>query len=416
MNILRFSRYRFTLFTLFTLFTIALTSTSHAQSRDSYDFKIETGEVLVTPARCINNECETLQAKLSGYFVGFLPGGASQLFFTSSNVVTAPDIHFQLPSDPNESSGGTRREATFTFNAGVLSVKGVIDSRAFDGPLIEYTFNASVSQSPELKLTTYTARPDYRKCVSPLCGGYFVKAVNKKRTQCADGTRQKECYVATIEPFYQLYSASDISNKSPLLVKGFLVEEAFEGFGKLGSLKAKAVFESATEVTAKGRFFGIENNGIVCITTPCFSYDAAMLNKNSEKSLSRVNFESSGADKDKVELANQLLANGEVLNASGRFKSYDGFSGKGLEFVVHQFYLPSKSKLVCEEGYENNNGACETPYGCVYPQIELTAVGGAALVDPITGEMTSNISKSCVKACEFPGELEKPAQCVVHYP
>ena len=29
--------------------------------------------------------------------------------------------------------------------------------------------------------TYYTVRPDYRKCMWPMCGGYFVKRVNSER-------------------------------------------------------------------------------------------------------------------------------------------------------------------------------------------------------------------------------------------
>ena len=35
-------------------------------------------------------------------------------------------------------------------------------------------------------------RIDARKCAYPLCGGYFVKAVNSPLTRCADGKLAKE--------------------------------------------------------------------------------------------------------------------------------------------------------------------------------------------------------------------------------
>lgn len=81
-----------------------------------------------------------------------------------------------------------------------------MDSRAFDGPLIEYFLVAKINTAHGEEY--FTARPDYRKCVAPLCGGYFVKAVNKKLTSCADGTRQPECYVASIT-----YGAGTLENE-----------------------------------------------------------------------------------------------------------------------------------------------------------------------------------------------------------
>jgi hypothetical protein len=45
----------------------------------------------------------------------------------------------------------------------------------------------------------YTIRRDLRRCISPLCGGWFISRVNKKQTRCADGSRANECYVAEIQ-------------------------------------------------------------------------------------------------------------------------------------------------------------------------------------------------------------------------
>src|SRR5437763_14453597 len=47
--------------------------------------------------------------------------------------------------------------------------------------------------------TYYSARPDLRRCIAPLCGGWWVKRVNRASTQCADGSYASECYVATID-------------------------------------------------------------------------------------------------------------------------------------------------------------------------------------------------------------------------
>src|SRR5260370_23237107 len=44
--------------------------------------------------------------------------------------------------------------------------------------------------------TFYSLRRDLRRCVSPLCGGYFVKRVNMSSTRCANGRFMSECYLA----------------------------------------------------------------------------------------------------------------------------------------------------------------------------------------------------------------------------
>jgi hypothetical protein len=45
----------------------------------------------------------------------------------------------------------------------------------------------------------YTFQRDLRKCVSPICGGYFISTLNKNWTRCADRTRAASCYVAAFD-------------------------------------------------------------------------------------------------------------------------------------------------------------------------------------------------------------------------
>jgi hypothetical protein len=44
----------------------------------------------------------------------------------------------------------------------------------------------------------YSVKPDYRYCMSPLCGGYWLKALATTKTLCSDGTVADACYVANI--------------------------------------------------------------------------------------------------------------------------------------------------------------------------------------------------------------------------
>src|SRR5213596_598107 len=47
--------------------------------------------------------------------------------------------------------------------------------------------------------TIYRVSPDPRLCISPVCGGAWVSAVNQQLTVCADGQQRETCYVATVE-------------------------------------------------------------------------------------------------------------------------------------------------------------------------------------------------------------------------
>ncbi len=191
----------------------------------------------------------------------------------------------------------------------------------------------------------FTLRPDFRRCISPLCGGVFVKKVNRRKTRCADGTFQNECYVAEIDwkalgfnPLNQ--SSSPFNQKTPFLVQGRVLPKKFEGFGNLGVFKLKAAFRPASSETAKKLFVGIENNGIVCITSPCFSYDEHKLNSRRVRSISGFDLSRVNASSEDIDAARKILANGGVLLASGVNQQTQEQAGIGLQFIANQFFLP----------------------------------------------------------------------------
>lgn len=315
-----------------------------AQPDNTSAFTVVEGSVVVTQAWCRVPPCLPVTATLTGNFVAQISVSGDHILFPSSSLVTAPDVYFQLPADPNEDSQGVVRDIAFTFSDGWIKAKGKVDSRAFDGPLVEYQFVAKTSRSD-----VFTARPDYRKCAAPLCGGYFVKLVNKKLTQCADGSLKEECYVASIVYGGAAINTGVISfaNKTPLLLIGAIQPRGNDPIRNLGVFIAKEAYRSATQNTATGNFYGVTNNGIVCITTPCFSYDEVLLNSDSRiTKLSDINLEMSGALPGDIAQAQQLLANGATLFATGKNQRYQGFAGIGVRLVAQQFYLPIKPVAV----------------------------------------------------------------------
>src|SRR6266550_2001764 len=87
----------------------------------------------------------------------------------------------------------------------------------------------SVSAAPDpinATSTFYSVRQDLRRCVSPLCGGYFVKRVNMPSTRCANGRSMSECYVAGID--WNGQPQVDIGH---LLVRGNIVAKRYGHFG-----------------------------------------------------------------------------------------------------------------------------------------------------------------------------------------
>ena len=180
----------------------------------------------------------------------------------------------------------------------------------------------------------YTFRPDLRKCLSPLCGGFFVKAVNQALTRCANGSRQAECYVASLN------NRKNFDISSATLFQGAINSRIYKEFGNLGVFAVKAAFSSSTDAVGAGLFVGLENNGIVCVTTPCFSADQYVLNKSKIRAISGIDLEKVGASELLLNEALSIIAKGGILIASGVNMQTEEATGKGITFVADQFYLP----------------------------------------------------------------------------
>lgn len=206
-----------------------------------------------------------------------------------------------------------------------ISPGAYADESGLTAPLADNEFNPQ---------GYYSFRPDLRKCVSPLCGGIFVKAVNRVLTRCVDGSLQAECYVATVS------NKQNLDIGAAALLHGRIKAKIYEGFGNLGVFELKSAFSPATAAVGAGSFVGLENNGIVCITTPCFSVDQYLLNKTKLRVISGIDFTEVGASKELIAKAYAIMADGGVLLASGVNKQVAEVAGTGISFVANQFYLP----------------------------------------------------------------------------
>ncbi len=167
-------------------------------------------------------------------------------------------------------------------------------------------------------------RRDFRRCISPLCGGFFVKRVNDAKTTCADGSRQDECYV----PELQL-SGIGLSTREEeefrgavesgkALIKARMYRFKFNAI-TLGRLKASEGWLGATGSTPEGTFFRVADNGIRCITTPCPTTTAYGLNSAEDHNVIRVNLNTTAtpADPETLARASNLIGTKEGILVAG---------------------------------------------------------------------------------------------------
>jgi hypothetical protein len=187
----------------------------------------------------------------------------------------------------------------------------------------------------------YSLRADTRKCVSPLCGGYFIRAVNQARTRCADGTRAAECYVAAVD-----FGALPVPDAPAVVALGTLGRKSYPGFGRLGVLTAEAVWGSLGSDTRRGDVYRLRDSGIRCITTPCFSIQAELLNQGTEVTLSDLDFERLELSDKQHEAAFAALGEGALL-ARGTLSRPQRLTGRGRQLTASALYLPSATSS-CE--------------------------------------------------------------------
>ncbi|BBD59906.1 hypothetical protein NIES2109_26970 [Nostoc sp. HK-01] len=191
----------------------------------------------------------------------------------------------------------------------------------------------------------YTVRRDLRRCASPICGGYFIKQVNLKATPCLDGVFREECYVSAIDwsslkvsPLELVKIQNDDSSR--LLLRGNIIPVTLPGFGEFGNLRVKEAFVAATNTPAKGTFVALKDNGIRCITTPCFSTNQLILNKPKISQVSSIDLSQTGATQKQLDAATSEIF-GKGLIAVGRTEVVENVdpTKRGTQFVGTQLYL-----------------------------------------------------------------------------
>jgi hypothetical protein len=303
----------------------------------------------------------------------------------------------------------------------LFSAAGMMSDSAAEATLS----NASIR--PDTSSSYYiVTRLDPRLCPSPLCGGYFVKAVNKPKTQCADGTWRRDCHAAELDASALGWSDDELARFSEqfgqrhALVRGKLrqmergslkVDVLVVDEGWLGQALSKPI----------GVFYGAKSTGIVCITFPCLSIHERTLNFRIERLIAEIDLAASGAAKDQVEAGYKALSEPAGVLAVGEHHVIAGPAGRGLKLVTSEFYLPVVGKsppegeecggfigLPCPEGQFCDINACGADLRGICripPQV------CAKIYDPVCGCDGVTYGNDCERqAAKIP--LDHPGECL----
>lgn len=201
--------------------------------------------------------------------------------------------------------------------------------------------------------------PDWRKCPYPMCGGWFVKAVNLKETVCADGSLAPECHATTLDlkavglaPEVAI-KFQEVFGQSHALVRGKL-RKVLDGYGHLvDTLVGVEAWRGAAGSTATGQFYGVTDSPILCLTYPCPQYTERLLNTGLSQYIYDVDLAASGASKEAVAAGFvELHATGILVAGVNVSKSA---SGGLVKLVASEFYdrvLPDEpcGDEICKDG------------------------------------------------------------------
>ena len=196
----------------------------------------------------------------------------------------------------------------------------------------------------------YSVRRDFRKCASPMCGGYFVTNLNFSSTRCADGSYADECYVAGAD-FSGLGLSDDEQGavdtaigESRALVRGSLANVKQSNGKKYGKLTATEAWTAPNSNPAEGYFNRVTSTQIYCITTPCVNPTTAkyLNSKQAAVSVKGVELALSGASDDQIAqgFSEMLTSDGTIVAGYRKYKKGD--NGKGTYVVGYQFYTKAR--------------------------------------------------------------------------
>lgn len=262
-------------------------------------------------------------------------------------------------------------------------------------------------------------RQDNRKCMSPVCGGVFVKRVNANKTRCMDAIYRTECYVGNVNLAALGLSDNEASDFRGVLDEGKgLVRAAFAKnamFPQIAELKVAEGWEGATGSTPSGTYYRAADNGIRCITAPCPSTSAFKLNSATSQHVNNVDLEGTAtpADADTLAAAGDALGTKTgVLVAGGisTTKCVPQSSSCGTALRATEFYLPVQHSTLGQSCGGRGQQLCSKGQYCSWEPKDICGMADAPgkcaaktemcsmIYQPVCGCDGKTYSSACVAA------------------
>jgi hypothetical protein len=205
-------------------------------------------------------------------------------------------------------------------------------------PVEELAEDGTTDDELRVAATPYVrVRRDTRRCVSPICGGYWVSRVNQRTLRCVDGTLARECYVSEID--FSGLGLSDTALASfeerPFILRARITPRTHP-LGTFGVLVAQEGWSAVTNDTPDDTVYLTHGPARTCVRAPCPAYDATKLNGITAYQLTDVTLSSvAGVSRTDVLRGTTAMRTLPGILVAGTVRS----SGERHTLTASQFYL-----------------------------------------------------------------------------
>lgn len=204
--------------------------------------------------------------------------------------------------------------------------------------------------------TTYSVKPDYRKCAFPVCGGWYLTPVNQYSLQLENDDEAYQNSLLLPNTIYVSAINYRALGLTPLQVKELEISLR-SGQGLLAgtisgpvispaatkTLNAQSAWTSPTKNDPVGTYLKVTSSGIVCITTPCPYFNAQLINSTYATNFHELTFEKAELDREQEARAWQAVSSGGLVLTGVRYVSQGQVgTGTGISATKVFFAFPAK--------------------------------------------------------------------------
>jgi hypothetical protein len=239
-----------------------------------------------------------------------------------------------------------------------LSLVPACASSATDDELLadssdEASLDGKADGAADGAYTYYEILKDHRACASPMCGGFFLKRLNRTTTVCHTGSTAAQCYAPVLDwseadlDAAQQAKLVDAANKSTTqngvfgIVRGrFAKKNTTTPQPQLGKFIVTEAWVAEGDGHAEGVFAKVFQNGIQCIAAPCPTLTEKGLNTSNQANIADLDFTDAGLSDHEIQgFVDQYTAPSGIIIAGDRYTfKLSGRTGKGRT-VTNGFHL-----------------------------------------------------------------------------